>query len=114
MVFLLEIEIFEKSSKNDPRLKNLRQVENSFVLSAGDDTHQKWNFNTWRILRMWHLFISTGFYQRAIFKQVKVPKSRGALGMGFTYAPVLLLELYLAKNSGSTGHFAVGIEIGLQ
>ena len=33
---------------------------------------------------------------RNIFKEVHVTKSRGALGTGFTYAPVLLFERYLA------------------
>ena len=41
---------------------------------------------------------------RNTFKDVHVPKSRGALGTGFTYAPVLLFELYLAINNGSTSH----------
>ena len=39
-------------------------------------------------------------------KEVKVPKSRGALRTGFTYAPVLLFELYLAINNTSTSHSA--------
>ena len=33
---------------------------------------------------------------RNMFKEAHVIKSRGALGTGFTYAPVLLFELYLA------------------
>ena len=41
---------------------------------------------------------------RNMFKEVKVPKSRGALGTGFTHAPVLLFELYLAINNSSTSH----------
>ena len=35
----------KKTSKNDPRLKNLRQMEIAFALSPGADTHQKSNFN---------------------------------------------------------------------
>ena len=34
-----------------------------------------------------------------MFKEVHVMKSRGALGTGFTCAPVLLFELYLAINN---------------
>ena len=34
-----------------------------------------------------------------MFKEVQFPQSRGALGTGFTYAPVLLFELYLAINN---------------
>ena len=33
-------------------------------------------------------------------------KSRGALGTGFTYAPVLLFELYLAINHSSTSYYS--------
>ena len=36
-----------------------------------------------------------------MFEEVKVIKSRGALGTEFTYAPVLLFELYLAINNVS-------------
>ena len=35
-------------------------------------------------------------FTRNMFKEAHVIKSRGALGTGFTYAPVLLSELYLA------------------
>ena len=36
-----------------------------------------------------HLRINKVLSTRNMFKEVKVPKSRGALGTGFTYAPVL-------------------------
>ena len=42
---------------------------------------------------------------RNVFTEVNVIKSRGALGTGFSYAPVLLFELYLAINNSSTSHF---------
>ena len=45
---------------------------------------------------------------RNMFKEVHVIKSRGALGTGFTYAPVLLFELYLAINNSSTSHSPLG------
>ena len=38
-----------------------------------------------------------------MFKEVKVIKSRGALGTGFTYAPELLFELYLAIKNFQNG-----------
>ena len=43
---------------------------------------------------MWHISL----LKRNKFKEAKVPKKYGALGTGFTYAPVLLFELYLAIN----------------
>ena len=39
-----------------------------------------------------------------MFKDVRRPKNHGALGTGFTYALVLLFELYLAINNSSTIH----------
>ena len=41
-----------------------------------------------------------------MLKEVEIIKSRGALGTGFTYAPVLLFELHLAINNSSTSHYS--------
>ena len=46
-----------------------------------------------------HFHINRVLSTRNMFKEVHVIKSRGALGTGFTYAPVLLFELYLAINN---------------
>ena len=51
--FLFKNRNFRK--KNDPRLKNWRQMEMLFALSPGAHTHQKWNFNSWRTFPMWHI-----------------------------------------------------------
>ena len=45
-----------------------------------------------------HLHINMVFSTINIFKDAKVPKSRGALGTGFTYAPILLFELYVSNR----------------
>ena len=49
-----------------------------------------------------HFHFNMVLLTRNMFKEVHVIKSRGALGTGFTYAPVLLFELYLAINNSST------------
>ena len=53
-----------KHLKNDPLTKIWRQIEILIALSSSAHTHQKSNFNTWRILCMWQIFNSTWFYQR--------------------------------------------------
>ena len=53
---------------------------------------------------MAHFHINTVSSKRNMLKEEHVSKSRGALGTGFTYAPVLLFELYLAINNSSTSH----------
>ena len=49
-------------------------------------------------LHVAHFHIKLVLPTRNVCKEVHVIKSRGALGTGFTYAPVLLFELYLAIN----------------
>ena len=62
--FRLKIEIFNKKSQKWPLQNYCTQMEIPFPLSPGAHTQPKSNFNTWRILSMWHIFISTWFYQR--------------------------------------------------
>ena len=52
-------------------------------------------------LHVAHFHINMVLSTRNMFKEVEVTKSRGALGTGFTYAPALLFELYLAINNDS-------------
>ena len=61
------------------------------------------------IFHVANFHINLVFSMRNMFKEVNVIKSRGALGTGFTYAPVLLFELYLAVNNSSTSHSPLGI-----
>ena len=71
------------ADKSDPLPENLRQMEISIALSHGAHTQPKSNFNTRRILSMWHIFILTWFYQRETcskrskFQKVAVPFGRG-------------------------------------
>ena len=51
------------------------------------------------IFHVAHFHINLVLSTRNMFKEVNVIKSRGALGTGFTYAPVLLFELYLAISN---------------
>ena len=51
------------------------------------------------IFHVTHFHIGMILSTRNMFKGVKVIRSRGALGTGFTCAPVLLFELYLAINN---------------
>ena len=52
-------------------------------------------------LNVAHFHMDKVFSTRNMFKEAHVIKSRGALGTGFTYAPVLLFELYPAINNSS-------------
>ena len=83
------------SKKSDPLQNYCTQMEISFLLSH--DAH------------IAHFHFNGVLLKRNMFKEVNVPKSRGALGTGFTYAPVLLFELYLAINNSSTSHSPLGI-----
>ena len=56
-----------------------------------------------------HFHVNMVLLTRNMFKEAHVIKSRGALGTGFTYAPVLLFELNLAINNSSTSHSPLGI-----
>ena len=46
-----------------------------------------------------------------IYKQANDTKKLGALGTGFTTAPVLLFELHAAMDYGSTTHFPLKIPL---
>ena len=54
-----------------------------------------------KIFHVAHFHINMVLSKRNMFKEFDVIKSRGALGTGVTYAPVLLFELYLAINNVS-------------
>ena len=65
-------------------------MEIEFTLSPGANTHPKSNCNTLRTLSVAHLKYHLRFFNEKQVQrgQIKVPKSRGALATGFTYAPV--------------------------
>ena len=88
---------FHKKYRKDGRLPKLwRQMEIAFALSP--EAHTQPNSSSMVEL---HFACCTFSYQHGFVNEkhvqrVKVPKSPGALGTGFTYAPVVLFELYLA------------------
>ena len=80
-------------------------MEIAMTLSHGAHTQPKIELKYMKnILHVAHFHIDKVLLSRNVFKQAHVIKIRGALGTGFTYAPVSLFELYLAINNSSTSH----------
>ena len=103
--FFLKSKFSIKKSQKWPSVKKLTPDRNlSFIViwcSYSAEIKLQYMKNTFHVA---HFHINMVFLTRNMFKEIKVPKSRGALGTGFTYAPVLLFELYLAINNSSTSH----------
>ena len=99
--FLLKIEIFNKKSQKWPPAKLLHSDGNPISIITwfwySAEIKLLYMKNTSHVA---HFHINMSLSTRNMFKEVKVPKSRGALGTGFTYAPVLCFKPTVNRQPG--------------
>ena len=76
-------------------------MEIAFALSSGSHSQLKSRLMVKEHFPCGTFSYPVGFVKRSVSKQTHVIKLLGALRTDFTYAPVLLFELYPARNHSS-------------